>query len=574
MTQEHLVQLLAAASGAAAGSALRFLEAALRESGDMAVFVDGVDEICPAYKYKLVRLLEMLLETNVRLVWVSSRPEVQPALTKALRCAPSVLRPLSKEEQKNHLCRHWSSVDPRNRPPAAFESLAAGMVAALHGAAGRGQRSLLDVPLHAQMAAEAYATKAARALGTGASLRRGYTGISLYQLYRRFVERKRDLYERRFGLKDANVANLPEFADNFEKMHQNCAMLVLVSDGTLSEVDSSPFRVYLDQNRLSLIKERTGILWLREDEDELPHFLHYTFIEYFAASWLLQNQEKATETAKEMWLRLLNCDVGVGVRHILEQMLADGLPVHRAVLEGSDGALEAALEAGGDADESDRFGRTALVQAASLGRADAMGALLAKGCDPGRRDALLGWTALRYASACGHLEAAERLLQAGADPDHFVTHNIHDTVFKVAELGCPETMNIILKKNRRYKDIQCEEGKTPIMTAAINGHTKVVQILLTYGADITKEDICGRQAIHFGISAKCIEITKFLLQRKADPNAVDKKGRTPLMEAAQKGDAQSIELLLQHGADINLRDNDHRTALHYAPHRDYHQITK
>ncbi|KAK7788675.1 hypothetical protein R5R35_014465 [Gryllus longicercus] len=439
LTQEHLVQLLAAAAGVATSSSAestqRCLKAALYDSGDIAVFIDGVDEICPSYKDKLVRLLEMLLETKVKLVWVSSRPEAELVLTKALRCATSSLRPFSEEEQKNHLCGQWSSVDPRNRPPAAFAGLAAEMVAALHGAAGRGQRSLLDVPLHAQMAAEAYATQAARALGTGVSLL-PQSGISLYQLYRRFVERKRDLYERRFGLNDANSANLPS-ADNFEVVHQNCAMLVLVSDGTFSTVDPSPFRDYLHRNRQNLIKEKTGILWLGEGEDDMPHFLHYTFIEYFAARWLLENQEKGTEVAK-VWRSILNCDVGVGVRHILEHMLSDGLPLHRAVLEGSEGALEAALEAGGDPDESDRFGRTALVQAASLGRADAVGALLAKGCDPGRRDALLGWTALRYASACGHLEAAERLLQAGADPKHFDTHvDVRELVFEAAEWGYP-----------------------------------------------------------------------------------------------------------------------------------------
>ncbi|KAK7788521.1 hypothetical protein R5R35_013318 [Gryllus longicercus] len=285
LTQEHLVQLLAAAAGVATSSSAestqRCLKAALYDSGDIAVFIDGVDEICPSYTNKLVRLLEMLLETKVKLVWVSSRPEAELVLTKALRSATSSLRPFSEEEQKNHLCEHWSSADLSNRPPAAFEDLAAEMVAALHGAAGSGQRSLLDVPLHAQMAAEAYATQAARALGTGVSLL-PQTGISVYQLYRRFVERKRDLYERRFGLNDANSANLPS-ADNFEVVHQNCAMLVLVSDGTFSTVDPSPFRDYLHKNRQNLIKEKTGILWLGEGKDDMLHFLHYTFIEYFAA---------------------------------------------------------------------------------------------------------------------------------------------------------------------------------------------------------------------------------------------------------------------------------------------------
>ncbi|GLH10405.1 Uncharacterized protein GBIM_15357, partial [Gryllus bimaculatus] len=483
-------------------------------------------------------------------------------LTNALRCATSSLHPFSEEEQKNHLCRHWSSVDPRNRPPAAVEALAAEMVAALHGAAGRGQRSLLDVPLHAQMAAEAYATQAAQALGTGVSLL-PQSGFSLYQLYRRFVERKRDLYERGFGLKDANFDNLP-FADNFEEIHQNCAMLILVSDGTLDKVDSSPFKDCIVKQRHNLIKEKTGILWL--GDDEMPHFLHYTFIEYFAARWLLENQEEAPEAVKEIWRSLLNRDVGVGVRHILEHMLSDGLPLHRAALEGSEGALEAALEAGGDPDESDRFGRTALVQAASLGRADAVGALLAKGCDPGRRDALLGWTALRYASACGHLEAAERLLQGGADPEDFVAQdiNISDTVLKAAELGCSEIMDIILKKEKgRCVDIRFGMKETPIMIATECGHKNTVHILLKYGADVAKKDFWKRQALHYAASGGNIAITKLLLDSKADPNARDNEGVTPLMRAAKSGDAQSTELLLERGADVNLKDVRNNTALRY-----------
>ncbi|KAK7871421.1 hypothetical protein R5R35_006121 [Gryllus longicercus] len=307
----------------------------------------------------------------------------------------------------------------------------------------------------------------------------------------------------------------------------------------------------------------------------MPHFLHYTFIEYFGACWLLENQEKGSEVAKEVWLRLLNRDVGVGVRHILEHMLSDGLPLHRAVLEGSEGALEAALEAGGDPDESDRFGRTALVQAASLGRADAVGALLAKGCDPGRGDALLGWTALRYASACGHLEAAERLLRGGADPDHFVTHNIdiRDLVFKAAEKGWPAIMEKILKKKDGYKDIRFEKGITPIMIAAMNGQTCTVQILLKYGASVSKKDIFNRQPIHYALCSRNIEIPELLLKRRADPNARDQNGKTPLLMAA-RADTQLTELLLEHGADVNAKDDDQWTALHHAIQKRHHQNMK
>ncbi|GHV12213.1 hypothetical protein FACS189491_04810 [Spirochaetia bacterium] len=49
-----------------------------------------------------------------------------------------------------------------------------------------------------------------------------------------------------------------------------------------------------------------------------------------------------------------------------------------------------------------------------------------------------------------------------------------------------------------------------------------------------------------------------------DLNSSDARGRTPLMYAAEKNSAKTIQTLLAAGADITLRDKDGKTALDYA----------
>ncbi|KAK7871384.1 hypothetical protein R5R35_006088 [Gryllus longicercus] len=78
LTLAHLEQLLVGAAGAGSSAVAtgRGLRAALR-AGAAAVFMDGVDELCPAFKDKVLRLLRLLLMgTRAAPVWVSSRPEV------------------------------------------------------------------------------------------------------------------------------------------------------------------------------------------------------------------------------------------------------------------------------------------------------------------------------------------------------------------------------------------------------------------------------------------------------------------------------------------------------------------
>ncbi|GLG98374.1 Poly [ADP-ribose] polymerase tankyrase, partial [Gryllus bimaculatus] len=409
LTLEHALELLAAAAGVAAPSCpgsdapRRCLEAAVLHSGAISVFVDGVDEISPFFKDKVLKLLQLLQDVRMEVLWVSSRPE-----------------------QERFLREHWGSVHAR--PAAEFAGLAAEVVGALR----MSSPGLLDVLLHVKMAAEALAERAEAALrpgGGGAPWHQGWSSLS--QLYHFFVEHKRAIFMERHGLTSANWENL-SYTDEFQERHQMCAMYLMLSSGSYDDVDTSPFQEYIASKSELVTKEKTGIMWA--DESGLPRFVHFSFVEYFAAQWLAQN---AASCAAQVVLRSLFAGRGSDfLAAMLERTLVERagpgrvLPLHEAVLSGDDARLAEALaqarRSGADVDARDAGQRTALHLAAHRCLPGAVRQLLDAGCDPTRADALLSWTPLHYldCSAAKHggwkmdrMSVGEALVEAGAKPE-------------------------------------------------------------------------------------------------------------------------------------------------------------
>lgn len=70
------------------------------------------------------------------------------------------------------------------------------------------------------------------------------------------------------------------------------------------------------------------------------------------------------------------------------------------------------------------------------------------------------------------------------------------------------------------------------------------------------------------------EMVEFLLQNKADPNAVDSYGVYPILGAARMDRAQVIETLLKNKVDVNTKKKNGETALHYAAEFDSAEAAK
>lgn len=121
-------------------------------------------------------------------------------------------------------------------------------------------------------------------------------------------------------------------------------------------------------------------------------------------------------------------------------------------------------------------------------------------------------------------------------------------------------------------------GRTALTKAAWNGEHEMVKALVEHpNVDLQVCDSQGRTALHMAAwgryggrlkkkassnGADCPVSTKLLLERGADPNAVDVYGVAPLGTAGGTGAARCVDLLVQHGAKVDHQNGEGSTALH------------
>ncbi|MDU8908853.1 ankyrin repeat domain-containing protein, partial [Wolbachia endosymbiont of Drosophila bocqueti] len=92
---------------------------------------------------------------------------------------------------------------------------------------------------------------------------------------------------------------------------------------------------------------------------------------------------------------------------------------------------------------------------------------------------------------------------------------------------------------------------------------KVVNTLIDKKAEINAKDRQGRTPLHWAASKGGIEVVNALIEKGADVNAVNKYGDAPLRFAARDGHIDIVKALIQGGANVNARNSD-GTPLHTA----------
>ena len=162
-------------------------------------------------------------------------------------------------------------------------------------------------------------------------------------------------------------------------------------------------------------------------------------------------------------------------------------------------------------------------------------------------------TPLHAAAREGHVATMELLIARGVP---LVASQFGKTALHVAAgAGQLEAMKLLLAKGMKVDTTvpQMTSG-TPLFEAVSEGQLAAVQFLIEKGANVNAKELGqGRTPLHEAMKRGDLrearkDIVLLLLDKKADLNAKDTSGKTPLALALENRNEDAAALLRAHGA--------------------------
>ena len=219
-----------------------------------------------------------------------------------------------------------------------------------------------------------------------------------------------------------------------------------------------------------------------------------------------------------------------------------------------------------------------LPTAAKLGDVTAVDKLLDLGLAIDAADAQ-GATALVHAAGAGHIDIVTRLLGRGAQTERAAAGGA--TALSAAVSARRDAIVALMLERKIDPNQRLSGGGTALMIAAALGYPEIIARLLAHGAQVNAEDERGTRALHaaaqFAFASRdtprARRVLELLIEKGADFNAIDVKGRTALLfllgaraEPGSASDQQHLQSLLSlflvGRADVNCQDERGVSGLH------------
>ncbi|HJS53210.1 MAG TPA: ankyrin repeat domain-containing protein, partial [Chitinophagaceae bacterium] len=156
------------------------------------------------------------------------------------------------------------------------------------------------------------------------------------------------------------------------------------------------------------------------------------------------------------------------------------------------------------------------------------------------------------------IKEIKSFLDKGGDPNSYDEDGDHLLMYAAlySSLDC---MQLLLEKGSS-PNAKNSAGETALMWSAHD--LAKMKLLIHQGADINAKAKSGNTPLHIAsVGQGRYETIKLLLDKGADPLAINEKKENALMRAALFGDTATITLLLSKGIDINAYTRDSSTAL-------------
>ncbi|HLW43387.1 MAG TPA: ankyrin repeat domain-containing protein [Candidatus Acidoferrales bacterium] len=158
----------------------------------------------------------------------------------------------------------------------------------------------------------------------------------------------------------------------------------------------------------------------------------------------------------------------------------------------------------------------------------------------------------------------------------FVRHGVKLDVFEASATGNFERVRELVKENAGLVNAFAADGFFPLGLAAFFGHRAIVEFLLKHGADVNTAARNPQKvtSLHGAVARRDVEIVKMLLERGANPNAMQERGFVPLHDAAGNGNLALVQLLVKHGARVDAKADDGKTPGDMAAERGHKELAE
>ena len=152
------------------------------------------------------------------------------------------------------------------------------------------------------------------------------------------------------------------------------------------------------------------------------------------------------------------------------------------------------------------------------------------------------------------------------------------SVWEAAAYGQSGALDEWLSRNPGRINEAAVDGFLPLGLACFFGHLNCAALLIERGADVNAPTHNARRLrpIHSALSHEhtdtALDLLHLLISAGADVNAVQERDITPLHQAADRGDASLVRLLLAAGAKVGARASNGRTAAELAMMKGHEEV--